>query len=545
MTAFESGELLHTRRHPFRPRRTAARSAGSETTPQLPRLSFVLCLVAIAVGLAATLYFFGRRGSLWEDELIAITHANQPLPLFFIEVLRNDIHPPLYFLQLDAWLALLPAGDGWALGNSLVWAVVSAATIFHVAARLHGIRAAWVATALFVVLPSFAWSAGTLRMYAALPAFVVFTYYANRRWFDTRQGRWLAIALVAEVATAYLHAVEFYFVAFILLGALTEAMAAGRMRIPSLHFARSVRMWLLVQVVFGLCVLPIAASALVRGSDAAAPGSAAALLTLGGTLMAGWKASALPWARIGGTVLFAMLLGIGLLERGSRWRTLAIPVGALLVATLIGVVLKPIYKQPVFAANLLPFVVLGAAAAAARTRFALAVALLVVVVLAMAAFPLAARQAQPEGYASAARSVRDRAVPGDVVVVPNVSVFWGIARYAVGPTWGKPLEILPPPNEEWTRLDRRIASTFGAEAPQRLGLVPLRNFVDHDGVRYVLGNDALDETRQAVHVWLVTRDRYQTDIRIDPLFKASDALGPMTFGDGELLVRRFDRSAQP
>ena len=43
-------------------------------------------------------------------------------------------------------------------------------------------------------------------------------------------------------------------------------------------------------------------------------------------------------------------------------RTLVIPLGALLTAVLVSLYFKPIFKQPVFAANLLPFLVLGAAA---------------------------------------------------------------------------------------------------------------------------------------------------------------------------------------
>ena len=54
---------------------------------------------------------------------------------------------------------------------------------------------------------------------------------------------------------------------------------------------------MIVQVAVGLCVLPLAASALLRGSDAAAPDSAGAMLTVGGALVAGWKTSGIGWLR--------------------------------------------------------------------------------------------------------------------------------------------------------------------------------------------------------------------------------------------------------
>ena len=535
MIAADGGVLLQSE-----PRSTGGRGETTVSTAL-----WLFCGLATLVGIVTAFHFFAVRGSLWEDELIALTHTQQPLFSFFVEILRNDIHPPLYFLQLMGWMALGPSSDGWALANSLAWAGVGLATIFFVADRCHGRRAAWIALALFAVLPNFAWSAGTLRMYAALPAWIVFAYFANRRWFETRDWRWLTVVGVVEILVAWTHAVEFFFIAFVVLGALLEAAAAGRVRLPTLRFRQSVRMWLIVQIVFGFCVLPLAASALVRGSDAAAPDSTWAMLTVGGALVAGWKTSGILWLRAIATVMFAVLVVIAVVERDSRWRTLGIPVFALVVALVIGLGAKPIFKQPVFAANLMPFVVLGAAAAASRSTIARGLVVVIVLVLAVGAWPLASRQAQPEGYAAAARSVRDRAVAGDVVVVPNVSVFWGIARYAVGPDWGRPLAIMPAPNAEWSRLNERIARTLGPDAPRRLGLVPDRDFVEANGVRYVLGSDAVEATRTAPHVWVVTRDRYRVDLKLDPALHPSEAVAPETFGDGELVVARLDRGVAP
>ncbi len=461
----------------------------------MPLALRALVVFALALGLGAALRFYLSRGSLWEDELIAITHANEPLPRFFVEMLRNDIHPPLYFLQLDGWLALGNDSDRWALGNSLAWAAISLAVVFFVARRVHGVRAGWFAAALFAVLPSFVWSAGTLRMYAMLPACVVAVYYANRRWFESRRTGWLVACLVGEVLLAYVHAVEFFFVAFIVAGAFAEAWQRGLLRSTSGSFARSLPAWLVVQVLFGIAALPIAASALLRGSDASAPGSIASMLTIGGALVAGWRTSGIEALRLGGTVVFAILVVAGIANRDSRARTLAIPVAALVVATVIALALKPIYKQPVFAANLLPFVVLGAAAAARRARVAALAVGGCIVVLAIAALPLVPALRQGEAYAPAALAVRDAATSGDVVVVPNVSVYWGIARYAVGPRWGRPLSIMPPPNAQWKSLGDRLARWPGID-PWQIGLAPDRQDVERDGVRYVIGGDALEATAQ-------------------------------------------------
>ncbi len=523
-----------------RPADASRHARGDARSPSAALLAF--CLLAICVGCAAAVAFWLRRDSLWEDEIIAVTHAAQPLPSFFIELLRNDIHPPLYFLQLAGWLALGPDTDRWALTNSLIGAGASLATVFGVTRALHGSRSAWIATALFAVLPAFAWSAGTLRMYAVLPAAILLVYYANRRWFESGEARWLVAAVAVAILTAYLHAVEFYFVAFVLLAALIEAVQAAKRKPAAERSARSIPFWFVGQLILALCVLPLAASALTRGSDAAAADSASTMLTTGGALIAGWKASGLPVVRLVGTVLFVALVGAGLVESGTRWRTLVIPVGAVVVALLIAMVFKPIYKQPVFAANLLPFVVLGAAAAAARSRSIACLVFACIVVLGAAACPLSERQAQAAGYAAAAIDLRSLAVPGDVVVVPNVSVYWGIARYAIGSHWGRPLAVMPAPNEDWTRLNRRIDRFFGDGTAERMGLVPESDFVESAGVRYVLDGDAVAATRDANRVWMVTRERYRQDADLGPPWVPSRSFATRTYGDGELLVCRFDRS---
>ena len=154
--------------------------------------------------------------------------------------------------------------------------------------------------------------------------------------------------------------------------------------------------------------------------------------------------------------------------------------------------------------------------------------------------------AQGTPYAAAARSVRDRARPGDVVVVPNVSVYWGILRYAVGPAWGAPaVGVSAPPNDQWSRPQRAHRPHAGCRRPAATwDSFPNGITWTAAGVRYILGeNVAQARSADAPHVWLVTRERYQAAVKLDPRFTPSEVVGPETFGDGELLVRRFDRGA--
>ena len=134
-----------------------------------------MTVLALVVGATGAIRYWAQRRSLWEDEVIAITHAFLPLPGFFVEVLRNDVHPFLYFLFLKAWSAFSFGSDRWVLASSLACAFASLLTLSWVAYRVHGVRAALWCAAIFAVLPNFAWAAGNLRMYAAIPALTAAT----------------------------------------------------------------------------------------------------------------------------------------------------------------------------------------------------------------------------------------------------------------------------------------------------------------------------------------------------------------------------------
>lgn len=70
------------------------------THRQQPLQENLVPLLALMSGLVAAALYWWSRGSLWEDEIIAITHGLQPLLGFFVEVLRNEIHAPRWCLCL-------------------------------------------------------------------------------------------------------------------------------------------------------------------------------------------------------------------------------------------------------------------------------------------------------------------------------------------------------------------------------------------------------------------------------------------------------------
>lgn len=490
-----------------------------------------VCAVAIGFGCLVMLLWWHTRTSFWEDEIIAITHGNQPLPLFFIEVLRSDVHPPLYFLQLKFWHDIGFTSDAAVLFNSVLWALLSLVTLFTIAHKVYGTKTAWYATALFALFPIFAYGGGNLRMYGLLPACVLLVWYANRNWFVTRERKWLVWAVVFEGATSYVHAIEFFFVGFIALGACVECLYYLRRtnKTPGAQSDTGLRGWIVAQVVVLLLIAPLMISGMIRGSEASAPSSLFELLTEPGALIAGWAPASVMSLRLAGFAIFLFLAAAAMLERRSRIRTLVIVILTLAVAIAVSMLAKPMIKVPVFAASLLPFLALGAGAGIAThiSRYWRAGAFACMAVLALAAVPLMRYQMTSDNYGETGRLVSQMVQPGDVVVVPNVSVYWGVMRYAVGENWGKPLGILPlQANSQWNGIFARL----GPKATEMLGLRPTSDQVLFNNAHYVVGEDARQATASARRVLVVQRNNYNVDAQLGARFVRASITRPTSNG---------------
>ena len=455
------------------------------------------------------------------------------MPEFLVEILRNDIHPFVYFLLVKVWMAPFPGSDAWALASSLVTGFASVAVLAWVANRCYGPRAALWAAAIYCVLPNFAWAAANLRMYSLIPALVVMVWYCNREVLrvGASGGRVFAM-LLFQLVLAYTHAIEIFFVAFVVLSAgLEQHRNASR---------KSKITWLCSQIGAGLCMLPLVVPALVRGTEPLPVPSLINFVLMPAQLISGWALSNDVAGLIGGGVVFVALLAFALTHRAARIMVVVIPCCVLVAALAIGSLGKPMFKPPVFTANVVPFLVLSAAAGVvvANRLLVRGAALGLVLILAVATWPWAGRLVSNGNFEVAARYVRDAAKPGDLVIVPGLSTFWGVARYAVGPLWGKPLDVMPlKDNAQWSRLKERL----GARLVSFLGLDPGTDMVEARGVRYVVGGDASrHQVSPQATVFVVHRRRYPEQVSVG----FSVAARKVTWFEGDISVSAFQSAEQ-
>jgi hypothetical protein len=108
---------------------------------------------------------FVTRSPLWLDESLSVNIARLPIG-DIPEALRHDGHPPLYYVLLHAWMAVVGDGDVAVRAFSGLWSVALLPLVWVAGARVGGRRVAIYAVAL-VALSPYAIRYGTeTRMYA-------------------------------------------------------------------------------------------------------------------------------------------------------------------------------------------------------------------------------------------------------------------------------------------------------------------------------------------------------------------------------------------
>ena len=123
-----------------------------------------LPVVAAVIG-GVALRLVLTRTPLWMDEAQSV--ANAALPLQDIpRVLRQDGHPPLYYLLLHLWMRVIGEGDAAVRSLSVVFGIATFAPLVALARRLGGAGAVGPALALAASSPFLVRYATETRMYS-------------------------------------------------------------------------------------------------------------------------------------------------------------------------------------------------------------------------------------------------------------------------------------------------------------------------------------------------------------------------------------------
>ena len=163
-------------------------------------------LIGILLGATLIRLWAISRQDIWHDEALSLLAARLPFS-DLTAFTAGDVHPPLYYLLLKAWL--VPAGAagsvGWArlLGVIVSWPAVPLA--LALARRWHGMRAGLIAGTLLAVAPLAVFYAVEIRMYGLLLTLSLATVLAYDSLSRGQQHAWLWTAALAGLGAALLY----------------------------------------------------------------------------------------------------------------------------------------------------------------------------------------------------------------------------------------------------------------------------------------------------------------------------------------------------
>ena len=493
----------------------------------MSRVFIVTLIVAFALALRINQ---GLNRDLWEDEVISAAHSQQDFWRLPVEVMRDDVHPFLYYLQLRVW-AMFGDSDLWLRLNSEFWNGAAIASMFVVARRLYGAAAGWMAALLYAFSAPMVWMAQEVRPYSWLACLLIWAFYAAENTFGRGDRRRTMRGAVFGLCLAiiYTHAVGAF--AVFLLG----CYSAGRI-VQTGAVRQAGGDWLAIYGASAILAIPPIILDLARGANLDAgrgvPDDVATWF--GELLLPRSPVPVLSW--LSGS-LFLGLLAWSLRVRTSRQVALAFIVLPIALAAFLDAVHKPIFKLNIFSTIITPFLVISVAiwlAACPRQRGVRSVAALACIFAGCSMLFLLDR-APTTGFREAAKIITASSHTGDVVYVPQRSMFWGMARYMGAPRTGWQMEVAPALSPPW----RRVYAHLGSSIVDKLGLEPRTQTltVDH-GLDLVVGNESVAQVANRKRIWLVTYARADLPAGFPPAMIGARA-PVLTWSTGFLCVTLY------
>jgi len=412
-----------------------------------PRLVAAAGIVAFA--LVLRLITLPHR-ALWLDELLSAAFATHGPFKTLLTVLRFDVHPPLYYLQLSVWGAL-GHSDAWLAGNSIFWSVAAVALLLALASRRYGFSVGAWAALLLAVSPAVLAYADQVRMYSFIAFLMILAWDAVERWLEQPSLRTAAYLVATQLLVTYSHAVG------VLM--LSGVVVYGGARLLMDRDWRRIVHWVGLEA----AVLTLSIPALLIGAVHQVPHVGVPTPT---ELVATWTFLSTGSPRPDGAhalfgAAFLILLGAGLAAPKSRLHLACLVFTPILVAAIVSYALRPVWLERIFV-PMLPLMMLGLALAANLERDRLGKALRIAtggLAAAWLAFAVGDHSWRPrgDGFKPAADALLAKVAPGQAIAMSESLVFWAMMRDLAGPEWGDPLrEQFETPR--WTPVIKRLPS---------------------------------------------------------------------------------------
>ena len=140
------------------------------------RLSFILLLLIILIGISLRLYQLGSN-SLWFDEAISVWFANESLGNILIKQTSGDVHPPFYYILLSLWINVLGNGEFEVRLLSAIFGILSIPLLYLIVKNLFGNQPALISALILAISPFHIYYSQEARMYSILTFCVLLSIF--------------------------------------------------------------------------------------------------------------------------------------------------------------------------------------------------------------------------------------------------------------------------------------------------------------------------------------------------------------------------------
>ena len=167
----------------------------------------LILLIILCSGLF--LRFWGITSeSYWLDEAVSVKQAQMNYGTT-LEMVKDDVHLPLYFILLNFWIKLFGISELGSRSLSLIFGVFSIFMIYLLAKKMFSLKVALIASALMSVSPIMIYYSQESRPYSLFVLLTLISFYFFACFVEKNEDKYLLAYLFFSLLLIYTHLFSF------------------------------------------------------------------------------------------------------------------------------------------------------------------------------------------------------------------------------------------------------------------------------------------------------------------------------------------------
>ena len=454
------------------------------------------------------LYWSNTKPISGDDIWAATSVLGNPLEVI-IFTLRWDLHPPLYYLFLDAW-SFVSQSDFWLSISSCFIHALTTVLAFNYVHKRYGLLAAFM-TGIFVFTSPLMFDQSTkLRMYSLLAFLSMSLFYLIEKYEYTNKKNYLCGIFLVATALIYSHAIGIILLFF--------HFCYGCW----LFFERFQRLkvWVATHAILFILAMPLLANSAIRAvSHTQLPTSSDFVHLFLNIFISGTEFLADNTALNPGKIaIMVMLLAMQCLlmffafkDKTTRTLLICYLVLPFLLYVLISYLLKPMWLERNF---IFALPLISLAFGLTLAKLAIPHWLKITMATSVLVFNISNSAVYKNDFPiehlieEVITHVRSEIKPNEqicVVAMNPMNTFWTLQRYLNKIEWGNPTEIQPPLGDRWIAIKQQLPE----QLVDLLKLNPTPNVAGNDKIVISSGYSESCDQKNISTTLYVTEEKFE------------------------------------